>query len=156
MTHHSCNPPSCYLLLPSETRYAGNCKISLTAHKVKYQTNRRFIPGKRARYGIKCWVMADTRNCFVSWFCVYTGRDANVVADVPQSTGGLLQLVEGYENIHHHLYVDNFYTSPALFTWLMEHGIIHEPQFGRVVLASRGSCTLNVGVTSVVLPTITI
>ena len=29
----------------------------------------------------------------------------------------------GYENIHHHLYIDNFYTSPALFTWLMEHGI---------------------------------
>ena len=33
------------------------------------------------------------------------------------------QVVEGYKNIHHHLYVDNFYTSPALFTWLMEHGI---------------------------------
>ena len=90
MTHHSCNPPSCYLLLPSEIRYEGNCQISLTAHTVKYQTNRRFFLGKQARYGIKCWVMTDTRNCFVSWFCVYTGRDANVVADMPLSTRGVL------------------------------------------------------------------
>ena len=66
--------------------------------------------------GIKCCVLADARNSFVSRFCVYTGRDANTVADIPMSKTVVLQLLEDYENSHHHLYVDNFYTSPALFT----------------------------------------
>ena len=83
------------------------------------------------------------------------GRDTNAVADMPLCTRVVRQLVEGYKNIDHHLYVDNFYTSPALFTCLMEHGIkifMHAAWLGRVVLASRGSGTLNV--TSVVLPII--
>ena len=84
---------------------------------------RQFIPSKRARFGIKCWVLADAGNSFVSCFHIYTGRDANADADVPLSTRVVRQLVEGYENVHHQLYVDNFYTSPALFQWLLDRGI---------------------------------
>ena len=80
---------------------------------------RQFIPSKRARFGIKCWVLADATNSFISRFCVYTGRDANAVPDVPLSTRVVRQLVEGLD-LNHHLYVNNFYTSPDLFKLLLE------------------------------------
>ena len=68
-------------------------------------------------------MLADARNSFVSRFIVYTGRDANANTDIPLSTRVVRQLVEGYEDLNHQLYVDNFYTSPALFNWLLERMI---------------------------------
>ena len=79
----------------------------------------QFIPSKQACLGIKFCVLADAGNCFV----FKRGHDTNAVADMPLCTRVVQQLVEGYKNIDHHLYVDNFYTSHALFTCLMEHGI---------------------------------
>ncbi|KAK2155792.1 hypothetical protein LSH36_231g03018 [Paralvinella palmiformis] len=50
-------------------------------------------------------------------------RDANGKKDVPLSTRVVRQLVVSIENLNHHLYVDNFYTSPALFRWLKDRHI---------------------------------
>ena len=108
------------------TKYTMGCQISIDESLIPFKGRlsfRQFIPSKRARFGIKCWVMADSSNSFVSRFCVYTGRDANANLDVPLSTRVVRQLVEGMENLNHHLYVDNFYTSPELFNWLLERHI---------------------------------
>ena len=107
-------------------KYEMGCQISIDESLIPFKgrlSYRQFIPSKRARFGIKCWVLADAGNSFVSCFHIYTGRDANADADVPLSTRVVRQLVEGYENVHHQLYVDNFYTSPALFQWLLDRGI---------------------------------
>ena len=81
---------------------------------------RQFIPSKRAHFGIKCWVLADASNSYVSRFTVHTGREANAQ---PLSTCVVQNLVVGHENLNHQLFVDNFYTSPALFKWLLERKI---------------------------------
>ena len=65
------------------------------------------------------WVLADARNGFVSSFTVYTGRDANANTDILLSTLVVRQLVERCEDLNH-LYVYNFYTSNALFNWILE------------------------------------
>ena len=106
--------------------YSMGCNISIDESLIPFKGRlcfKQFIPSKRARFGIKCWVLADASNSFVSRFTVYTGREANVVQDVPLSTRVVQQLVEGLENLNHHLYVDNFYMSSALFSWLLERKI---------------------------------
>ena len=106
--------------------YSMGCNISIDESLIPFKGRlgfKQFIPSKRARFGIKCWVLADASNSFVSRFCVYTGRQANVDQDVPLSTRVVRQLVEGLENLNHHLYVDNFYTSSALFSWLLDRKI---------------------------------
>ena len=108
------------------SNYMMGCYISINESLIPFKGRLpycQFIPSKRARFSIKCWMLANATNSFVSWFCVYTGRDANAVPDVPLSTRVVRQLVEGLENLNHHLYVDNFYTSPDLFKWLLERGI---------------------------------
>ena len=108
------------------TKYTMGCQISIDESLIPFKGRlsfRQFIPSKRARFGIKCWVLADAANSFVSRFCVYTGREENAAPDVPLSTRVVRQLVEGLENVNHQLYVDNFYTSPDLFKWLLERGI---------------------------------
>lgn len=107
-------------------KYEMGCQISIDDSLIAFKgrlSYRQFIPSKQARFGIKCWVLADAGNSFVSCFHIYTGRNANADADVPLSTRVVRQLVEGYENVHHQLYVDNFYTLPALFQWLLDRGI---------------------------------
>ena len=79
---------------------------------------RQFIPSKRARFGVKCWVKADSSNGFVSQFVVYTGRDETANPGVPLATRVVQNLMESNLYLNHHLYVDNFYTSPDLLLWL--------------------------------------
>ncbi|KAI0243174.1 PiggyBac transposable element-derived protein 4, partial [Lamellibrachia satsuma] len=107
-------------------KYTMGCQISIDESLIPFKGRlsfRQFIPSKRARFGIKCWVLADALNSFVSRFCVYTGRDANAVPAVPLSTRVVRELLRDHENLHHHLYVDNFYTSTDLFKWLLENGV---------------------------------
>ena len=83
---------------------------------------RQYIPSKRARFGIKCWVLTDASNSFVSRFFTYTliPRCCDLHADPegPLSSRFVHQLVDGLENLNHQHYVDNFYTSLSLF-WLL-------------------------------------
>ena len=61
--------------------YSMGCDISIDESLIPFKGRlgfKQFIPSKRARFGIKCWVLADASNSFVSRFCVYTGRQANV------------------------------------------------------------------------------
>ena len=108
-------------------KYNMGCQISINDESlIPFKgrlSYRQFMPSKRARFGIKCWVLADARNSFVSHFIVYTGHDANANTGIPLSTRVVRQLVEGYVDLNHQLYVDNFYTSPALFNWLLERMI---------------------------------
>ena len=110
-----------YINMNLADKYTMGCQISIDESLIPFKGRlsfRQFIPSKRARFGIKCWVLAGAANSFV-----YTGQDANGKKDVPLSTRVVRQLVVGIENLNHHLYVDNYYTSPALFRWLKDRHI---------------------------------
>ncbi|KAK2145784.1 hypothetical protein LSH36_658g01024 [Paralvinella palmiformis] len=115
-----------YINMNLADKYTMGCQISIDESLIPFKgmlSFCQFIRSKRARFGIKCWVLADAADSFVSRFSVNTGRDATVKKDVPLSTRVVRQLVVGIENLNHHLYVDNFYTSPALFRWLKDRHI---------------------------------
>ena len=82
---------------------------------------RQFIASKRVRFGIKVWVMAESLTGYVSQLQVSTGRERKADHGKQGLASRIVNdLVAPYENTGYHLYVDNFYTNPALFEPLYE------------------------------------
>lgn len=79
---------------------------------------KQFIPSKRNRFGIKSFVLCDCKTGYIQDFIVYTGADTTIGPenkDYGKSGSIVLSLLEPYLGKGHTLYVDNWYTSPALF-----------------------------------------
>ncbi|KAJ1159649.1 hypothetical protein NDU88_000154 [Pleurodeles waltl] len=81
---------------------------------------RQYIPSKRARYGIKLYMLSESRTGYVYSFRVYTGRDSNIDPPGCPPTFGVTEKIvwdlgRRLFNKGHHLYVDNFYTGVQLF-----------------------------------------
>ena len=82
---------------------------------------RQFIASKRVRFGIKVWGMAESLTGYVSQLQIYTGRERETDHGEQGLASRIVNdLVVPYENMGYHLYVDNFYTNPALFEPLYE------------------------------------
>ena len=81
---------------------------------------RQYIPSKRHRFGIKLFQLVDCETKFILHFIVYTGstREYQVIPGLGLNGSIVMELMQGYLNKGHHLYVDNWYTSPALFELL--------------------------------------
>nr|XP_039253826.1 piggyBac transposable element-derived protein 4-like [Styela clava] len=84
---------------------------------------RQFIKRKRARYGIKVWVLAESLTGYVSRLQIYTGKDPTAGPETGLAKRVVKYLINPYEGLHHHLYVDNFYTSAELFEYLLSKGV---------------------------------
>ena len=52
----------------------------------------------------------------------YTGKDTSLDDSNGATHGVVLKLIEGIEHRGHHVYMDNYYTSPTLFTSLQQLG----------------------------------
>ncbi|KAK2578713.1 hypothetical protein KPH14_000840 [Odynerus spinipes] len=79
---------------------------------------KQFIPSKRNRFGIKSFVLCDCKTGYIQDFIVYTGGDTTIGPknkDYGKSGSMVMSLLEPYLGKGHTLYVDNWYTSPALF-----------------------------------------
>ena len=84
---------------------------------------RQFIPSKRARFGIKAFVLCESDTGYVSEIVIYTGKDANQTISKGLAEKVVLKLTEGYQDVNHHLYLDNYYTKAWLLKSLEEKGI---------------------------------
>jgi len=85
---------------------------------------KQYLPAKPTKYGVKVWVRADPKNGYVNDFDIYTGKDATIASD----EGGLgervvKKLCSQLEGRNHHVYVDNFFSSPQLFSDLEVKGV---------------------------------
>ncbi|XP_062284308.1 piggyBac transposable element-derived protein 4-like [Scomber scombrus] len=79
---------------------------------------RQFMRDKPTKFGYKLFVLAESSSGYTWNFFVYQGKTANVQGEGLSFTSvmdlmNFTLLGKGY-----HLYVDNFYTSPALFQQL--------------------------------------
>lgn len=81
---------------------------------------KQFIPSKRSRFGIKTYVLCDCETGYVLDFIVYTGKDSEIynTEDLGISGAIVTTLLTPYLNKGHLLFVDNWYSSPDLFTYL--------------------------------------
>lgn len=105
---------------------------------------KQYLPNKRNRFGIKLFVLCDVATGFIVDFIVYCGASTDIVDPCNLGVGGAVvhSLLEDFFGSNRHLYVDNWYSSPALFKYLHEHGIfacgtVNKKRKGMPVLNSR-------------------
>ena len=120
-----------YLVNKFKTVYIPEDHISIDEELLLWKGNlsfKQFIPMKRARFGIEMFSLCE--NSGYLWnSLVYLGKEPNKNDDDPQlvrrlgKSGAVIpRLMETLLNKGYRLYVDNWYTSQELFTYLHENG----------------------------------
>ena len=116
----------------------NNCKnyyqpqqhISVDERMVKNEGQfscKLYVRMKPTKWGFKLWVLCDARNGYTWNFSVYRGKEGEADNAKGLSYNVVMKMVEGLECQGYFLYTDNFYSSPTLFTDLVQNG------FGAVV-----------------------
>ncbi|KAJ8349612.1 hypothetical protein SKAU_G00247420 [Synaphobranchus kaupii] len=82
---------------------------------------KQFMKGKPTRWGFKFWVIATSDSGYTLDFNVYTGSRDGRVTDL--ATKVVEALIQPYKDQGYNLWMDNFYTSPALMVTLRQIGI---------------------------------
>lgn len=107
------------------------------------------MPDKPIKFGVIFFQLCDSKTSYCKNFSIYAGKDDREAGNIGKTGKIVMDLVADLYNTNHHLYVDNFYTSPILFLLLRTRGILaagtarprkgypHE-QLKRAVLRKRG------------------
>ncbi|XP_061188017.1 piggyBac transposable element-derived protein 4-like [Saccostrea echinata] len=99
--------------------------LSLDEGMVPWRGNlsfRVYNPDKPKKYGIKAYMLSDAVTGYCSRFKLYTGK-----SDTPASANGatydlVMDMMRGYFGQGYILYMDNYYSSPKLYTDLFVLG----------------------------------
>ena len=83
---------------------------------------KQYLPMKPTKRGFKIWVLADSTNGYFLDAHVYIGREGGVT-EHGVGERVVLGLTEKYCGRNHHVFCDNFFTSPRLFRELHSHGL---------------------------------
>lgn len=78
---------------------------------------KQFVPSKRHRFGVKLFFLCDCYTGFNIDFIIYTGQQTEVYLDTELGMSGslVITLLNDYLDKGHVVFLDNWYTSPALF-----------------------------------------
>jgi len=95
--------------------YYPHQQLSVDEGTIPWKGNLRFKcynPLKPKKYGLKAYMLCDAVNAYCCKFEVYTGK-----LDITISTLDdlMLRLLQKYLYKGHHLFMDNFYSSPLLY-----------------------------------------
>ena len=113
------NNKFCELYNPSE-HLAVDEVIVLFKGRVIF---RQYIPKKHKRFGIKIYKLCDSLG-YTYDMSVYLGKQKqHATNEITATHGTVLQLVRRVEGVGHKLYMDNYFSSPALFDDLAERKI---------------------------------
>lgn len=103
--------------------YQPKREVSVDETLVPYKGRTKilqYIPSKPHKWGLKVWTLADAKSGYVWNWQLYTGKQV--------LNGGrgaahqvVMTLMEPLLNMGHHLYCDNYFTSPALFSELADN-----------------------------------
>uniref|UniRef100_A0A131YKY1 Tick transposon n=1 Tax=Rhipicephalus appendiculatus TaxID=34631 RepID=A0A131YKY1_RHIAP len=82
---------------------------------------RQYIPSKRHRSGVKTFVLCDLHTGYILRFVVYTGATTavTIMKELGFTGSIVVELLRDFLDKGHSLFVDNRYTSPALFEFLL-------------------------------------
>ena len=82
---------------------------------------RQYILSKRARYGIKAYVLAESETGYVYDHHIYTGEEQQnaILVGLSITENFLLSLMRSILDVGYKLYIDNYYNSPSLTQWLL-------------------------------------
>jgi hypothetical protein len=90
---------------------------------------RRYIPKKRKRFGIKIYKLCDSVG-YTYDISVYLGRQRqHATAQITAMHRMVLQVIRRVEGLGHRIFMDNYFTSPALFGDLLQQKSMRVKQF---------------------------
>lgn len=109
--------------------YTPAKELALDESMIKYKGRiffRQYLPAKPTKWGIKTFALCESDTGYALKFLIYTGKttfpvDASSRLTMTEQVA--VNMVQGFENKGHVLYMDNFYSSPQLFMALKEKGI---------------------------------
>lgn len=84
----------------------------------------QYIPLKRARFGIKTYMLCEAKSGYICSCIIYTGKGTILdkkYKDLPMSSQVVMTLMEPLFNKGYCLTTDNFYTSPQLADLLLQN-----------------------------------
>lgn len=87
---------------------------------------KQYIPSKRHRFGIKFFVLCDCKTGYVLDFIIYTGSRSNIQefeGNLGMGANIVLTLIEPYMYKGHNIFLDNWYSSPKLFSVLHQNEV---------------------------------
>ena len=82
---------------------------------------KQYMKSKPTKWGIKVFVLSDATNGYIYRIQIYTGTGLESNVDVGLCSRVLLELMTGLDG--HHLYTDNYHTSPEVYLELYKKGI---------------------------------
>ncbi|GLV54168.1 uncharacterized protein CBL_21012, partial [Carabus blaptoides fortunei] len=85
---------------------------------------KQYIPSKRARYGIKSFMLCESKSGYIWSSIVYTGKGTTFdeeYRNLPMSSQIVMTLMKPLLGKGYCLTTDNFYTSPGLADFLIQH-----------------------------------
>ena len=84
-------------------------------------TFKQYMKNKPTKWGIKVYVLSDATNGYIYRIQIYSGNNFDSEVDAGLCSRVLLALMSGLDE--HHLYTDNYYTSPEVYLALYNNGI---------------------------------
>jgi hypothetical protein len=96
---------------------------------------KQYMKDKPTKWGYKYWVIADILGYTIDFDVYYGATQQNEVHPNGLAYAVIMKLVEPFRFQGYHVYCDNFYTSPLLFTDLFSDGI---PATGTLRTNRRG------------------
>ena len=83
---------------------------------------RQCMLAKPTKYGIKVWMAANASNGFLINHQVYLGKQPSHVLANCLGYSMVMELMSSFLNKNHHVYFDNFFSSPKLLEDLQNEG----------------------------------
>ena len=105
--------------------YTMKKEVSVDESIISYKGRLSFLqymPKKPHKWGMKAWVLAEAATGYTWNFHLYTGKEEKRPADLPLGTHVVIDLLKDLVGKGHHVYFDNFYTSPQLCKTLLTQG----------------------------------
>ena len=81
---------------------------------------KQYMPMKPHKWGYKVWCLASDN--YLLHFEVYEGAEEDA-SEYGATFDTVMRMVKGYENKHHILFTDSWFTSPTLLNVLLQKGI---------------------------------
>lgn len=115
-----------YLFAKFKSVYTPERNISIDESLMLWKGRlswKQYIPIKRDRFGIKSFELCESSSGYVWNSVVYTGKGTNLdyVEGDLVSEKVVLKLAEDLFNKGYRIHMDNYYSSPALFSKLIKH-----------------------------------
>lgn len=101
--------------------YKPSSNIAVDEGMIPWRGNlhfRVYNPDKPCKYGLKMYMLCDSKNGYCCQVELYTGKSGQVVSEFGRTYDQVVRLITPYLNQGYCVYMDNYFSSPHLFYFL--------------------------------------